>query len=128
MALMSELHTGEKLVGKHSDDRLLQRKLSDWREGTWVIKMENCMEEEKASQMVFNLSCLYWRHCALRLQELLLPLDSAEVGFPKSPVVVKALGPSPPLFPWLHWITMMICRTGQAQTKITMNYNGFVIE
>lgn len=48
--LMLELHAGEKSVGKYGYDRLLQRQLYDCRKGDWIIKTENCMEEEKASR------------------------------------------------------------------------------
>lgn len=49
--------------------------------------------------MVFNLSCLYRRHQALRLQELLLPPDSAKPGVLKPPAAVKAPGFRPSSLP-----------------------------
>lgn len=58
VVLMSELHAGEKWVGKHSYDRLLQRKISDCRKGAWIRKMENCREEEKASREWFLISAV----------------------------------------------------------------------
>jgi len=58
VVLMSELHEGEKSVGKHCCDRLLQRKLSDCRKEVWIIKMENCTEEEKVSREWFLVSAV----------------------------------------------------------------------
>lgn len=42
------LMSDEKPVGKHGYDRLLQRKQRDCRKGDWIIKTENCIEDEKA--------------------------------------------------------------------------------
>lgn len=83
------LMSDEKPVGKHGYDRLLQRKLCDCRKGVGLQRQKVAWRRRPAQ----NLSCLYWRYEALRLQKLLFPPDSAKAEILKPLVVLKSLGP-----------------------------------